>query len=159
MSIDSSSWTEEATQIETSCSKCSLMFPHIFFIRRTMVFLDNWRNWIAAVISFLFLNPSKRLSAISRKHSFTNFLSVKGFHVLTIRLLTLKDDMVALLECDLGFAIDCCSSANFDLSYLNWILRFYTFGWKISIILIATESQITFFFSSFFWQGYWDVTN
>jgi hypothetical protein len=28
--------------------------------------------------------------------------------VLTIRLLTLKDDMVALLESGLGFAINCC---------------------------------------------------
>jgi hypothetical protein len=43
-------------------------------------------------------------------------MSVKGLHFLTIRLLTLKDDLVALLESDLGFAISCCWAANFDLS-------------------------------------------
>jgi hypothetical protein len=33
---------------------------------------------------------------------------VKGWHFLTIGLLTLKDDLIALLESDLGFAINCC---------------------------------------------------
>jgi hypothetical protein len=45
------------------------------------------------LIAFLILNPSKRLSAISRKYSFTNSPSVKGLHFLTITLLNLKVDM------------------------------------------------------------------
>jgi hypothetical protein len=31
-----------------------------------------------------------------------------GLDLLTIRLLTLKDDLVPLLESDLGFSVDCC---------------------------------------------------
>jgi hypothetical protein len=57
------------------------------------------------MISFLPLNASKRLSVISRKHSFTHSPSVKGLHFLTIRFLTSKN-IVALLESGLGFAID-----------------------------------------------------
>jgi hypothetical protein len=45
-----------------------------------------------------------------------NSPSVKGSQFLTIRLLTLKDYMVALLESDLGFAINCCWAPTFDLS-------------------------------------------
>jgi hypothetical protein len=50
------------------------------------------------MISFLFDNPSKKLAVIS----------VKGLHFVIIKLLTLKDYMVALLESDLGFVINCC---------------------------------------------------
>jgi hypothetical protein len=59
--------------------------------------------------SYLFLNPSKKLSAISRKHSFFKItFSERLLHFLTFRLLTLKDDMVALLGSDLGYGINCC---------------------------------------------------
>jgi hypothetical protein len=41
MSVDSSSWSEKATQFEIFFNNISVMFPHIFSIRCTMVFYDT----------------------------------------------------------------------------------------------------------------------
>jgi hypothetical protein len=58
-----------------------------------------------------YLALSKNIGKNNTTHNI--FLIFKCFkkiisYFLTIRLLTLKDDLVALLESDLGFAINCC---------------------------------------------------
>jgi hypothetical protein len=51
-------------------------------------------------------------------------------------LLTLKDDMVALLGSDLGYGINCCWTADFDLSSLRLSLRISLLGGKSASYLL-----------------------
>jgi hypothetical protein len=85
--------------------------------------------------SFLFLNPPKILSVFQENIIFTNSPSVKGLHSLTIRLLTLNDGMIALLEIYLGFANNSSSADNFKLSF--WSLSLH-----ISLLRGKSESYL-----------------
>jgi hypothetical protein len=100
------------------------MFPHIFSIRRAVVFLGN---------------PSKHYQLFQENILLQVPLSEKGLHFLMIRLLTMNDDMVPFLECDLvsPSAVEKLISIYI---FLSLSLRISLFGGKSTSYLLQCRA-------------------
>jgi hypothetical protein len=72
MSVDSSSWTEKATHLETSFSNSSVRFPHVFYIRRTMV-IPELKILNSSYDLFLIFKSSEKVISYFKKTLFHKF--------------------------------------------------------------------------------------
>jgi hypothetical protein len=128
-----------------------LCFTHLFYSSHNG---DYWKLKILNSSYDLFL-----IISYFKKTLFHKFPFSEMFAFFKDQIVDLEGwYMVALLESGLGFAINCCWAANFDLSSLSVRLRISLLSGKSTSYLLlwrALQWRITFFF----WQGYWGVAN